>query len=123
MRALFHITVVVPFAVIALLSFLIILAIKAIQDVVAFRPIIAAAYAKKVQYPQWLAFDKDQPLECHFYFIDAALAPAFDSHRYRNRRSSVTKSCLTTRINSMGVSWFPVAINAICGTWNRAITG
>jgi hypothetical protein len=51
-RALFHITLVVPLAVIALLSFLIVLAIQAIQDMVAFRPHVAVAYAERAQSPR-----------------------------------------------------------------------
>jgi hypothetical protein len=51
-RALFHITFVVPFAMIALLSFLIVLAIKALQDLVAYKPMIRVEYAKNSQYPR-----------------------------------------------------------------------
>jgi hypothetical protein len=38
--------------VIALLSFLIVLAIQAIQDMVAFRPHVAVAYAERAQSPR-----------------------------------------------------------------------
>jgi hypothetical protein len=50
MRALIHITFVVPLAVVALLAFLVVLAINAIQDRVAFGPVIGVAYPERARH-------------------------------------------------------------------------
>jgi hypothetical protein len=52
MRALFHVLFVVPLAAIALLAFLVVLTVKAIQDMAAFKPTFSAAYAKHPIYVQ-----------------------------------------------------------------------